>query len=88
MKSLFRFLAIVLLLIVAAPIALLALVILVPITAPLMAAAAVLAGAALLALLPLALLALPFLLVYALCRMLAASEPSPVVIRSEPAALA
>jgi len=76
MKSLLRFLAIVLLLVAVSPIALLALVILVPITAPLLGAAALLVGGATLALLPLAILALPFLMVYGLCRMLASAEPA------------
>ncbi|ROH89572.1 hypothetical protein ED208_10615 [Stagnimonas aquatica] len=65
MKSLLRFLALVLLLVLIAPFALLAMVVLVPLTAPLLATAA---------LLPLAVLALPFLAVYGLCRLLARSD--------------
>lgn len=74
MKSLLRFLAICLLLVVLSPIALVALVILVPITAPLLATAALLVGGATLAVLPLAFLALPFVMVYGLCRMLSRDD--------------
>lgn len=74
MKSLLRFLALVLLLVLIAPFALLAMVVLVPLTAPLLATAALLVGGALMAVLPLAVLALPFMAVYGLCRLLARSD--------------
>lgn len=74
MNLLLRALVLAVLLLIAAPIALVALVILVPITAPLLAAAALLGGGILIALLPLAVLALPFLLIYALVRLLARDD--------------
>lgn len=74
MNLLLRTLVITLLVLLATPIALVALVILVPITAPLLTAAALLTGGAVIALLPLAVLGLPFLLVYALVRLLARDD--------------
>ena len=79
MKTLLRILAIATLMVVIAPTALLALVILVPITAPLLGAAALLVGGAALALLPLAILALPFFMVYVLCRTLVSAEPAKAI---------